>query len=426
MRAEIIAIGTELLLGETTDTNSTFIGQQLPRYGIDLLYVTVVGDNPARLREVLARAWERSDLTITTGGLGPTEDDVTRELIAEMLGETLIDDEAEGARLRRFFESRGRALLERNLKQARRVPSARFLPNPRGTAPGWWVERTQAQGERSARDQRRILVCLPGPPSEMHGMWRDHVAPELERRADAVLAIRTLKTTGLGESQVDELMSPLLKAANPGIGIYHRADGVHVRIGAKATTRAEAEALIAPAEAEARRLLGGHIWGSDDETLAGAVGRLLRERGLTLATMESATGGAIATALTDVDGSSEYFRGGIVSYQTEIKLSFGVPAALIAEHGLYSRETAVAMAQVARQRLGADLGLGLSGIAGPDPLEDQPPGTVHIALTDGDHVEYRAARLPYQGREAVKRRAVLQSLSMMREWALSSRPEASA
>lgn len=409
MRAEIIAIGTELLLGETTDTNSTFIGQQLPRYGIDLLWVTAVGDNRARLHEVLDRAWRRSDLTITTGGLGPTEDDVTREVIAEVLGEPLIDDEVEAERLRGYFEQRGRPLLQRNLKQARRIASARFLPNPRGTAPGWWVERTD-QG------RARVLVCLPGPPPEMQPMWRDHVAPELEQRATSVLAIRTLKTTGLGESQVDEWLSPLLQSANPGIGIYHRADGVHVRIGAKASTSAEAEALIQPAESEARRLLGRHIWGSDGETLAGAVSRMLLEHGLTLATMESATGGAIASALTDADGSSKTFRGGIVSYQTEIKIGFGVSPELIARHGLYSRETAVAMAEVARRRLDADLGIGLSGIAGPEVLEDQPPGTMHIAVTDGERVEYRVTQFPYQGRDATKRRAVLQALSMVREW----------
>ena len=412
MRAEIVSIGTEILLGEITDTNAAFIAGRLPAYGIDLLYVTQVGDNPGRLAEVLGRAWERSEIVFTTGGLGPTEDDITREVLAAALGEELHDDAEQEHMLRSFWRGRGRPMPERNMKQAQLIPSARALANPRGTAPGWWVER-----------DGRVIAVMPGPPAEMTRMWEHEVAPELARRAQAVLISRTLKTTELGESAVDELLSPLLATTNPSIGVYHRADGVHARIAAKAPTREQAEALIAPVEAEARRLLGGYLWGTDDTSLATAVGGLLRERGLTLALMESATGGAVADAITDVDGASDYFRGGLVTYATEAKLAMSVPAEVIEQHGVISRETAEAMAQAARRTLGADIGMGVTGVAGGSEVEGQPPGTMHIALAHDAGVEYVHWRY-YQGRVAAKRRAQQQALSLLRRHLLGLGPDA--
>lgn len=409
MRAEIISIGTELLLAETQDTNSHYLARQLPQFGIDLLYATQVGDNPERLHEVLARAWGRSDLTITTGGLGPTEDDLTRETIALVLGEQPTLDPDAAAKLREWFAERGQALLERNLKQAMRIPAARLLPNPRGTAPGWWVEREEPQGTR-------ILVVLPGPPAEMTAMWQAEAAPALEARARSILVTRTLKTAGLGESQVDETLSDLLDGTNPSIGIYHKRDGVHVRIGAKAPAREQAEALIAPLEALVRERIGAYVWGIDDDTLAAGVGRLLRGAGLTLGVMESATGGALASALTDPAGASDYFRGSHVTYATEAKIAAGVAAEVIERHGLYSRDTAEAMAQAARAQFGADIGIGLSGIAGTQQREGQEPGTMHIAVATPDGVTYRSPRrLMYQGREMAKHRAVTAALLLLRE-----------
>ena len=412
MRAEIVSIGTEILLGEITDTNAAFIAGQLPAYGIDLLYVTQVGDNPGRLADVLGRAWERSEIVFTTGGLGPTEDDITREMVAAAIGEELHADDEQERVLRSFWRGRGRPMPERNMKQAQLIPSARALANPRGTAPGWWVER-----------DGHVIAVMPGPPAEMTRMWEHEVAPELARRAEAVLVSRTLKTTELGESAVDELLSPLLATNNPSIGVYHRADGVHARIAAKAPTREQAEALIAPVEAEARRLLGGYLWGVDDVSLAAAVGALLRERGLTLALMESATGGAVADAITDVDGASDYFRGALVTYATEAKLAMGVPAEVIERHGVISRETAEAMAQAARRTLGADIGVGVTGVAGGSAVEGQPPGTMHIALAHETGVEYVHWRY-YQGRVVAKRRAQQQALSLLRRHLLGLGPDA--
>ena len=296
MRAEIISIGTEIMLGEITDTNASFIAAQLPQYGIDLLYVSQVGDNPGRMRELVERAWERSEISFLTGGLGPTEDDITREMVAAALGEEMSIDPAQERVLRERMERGGRRMPERNIKQAMVIPSARALPNPRGTAPGWWVERDGPSGSK------RVIAVMPGPPAEMNRMWEHEVAPELERRAQSVLVSRTLKTTGLGESAVDEMLSPLLSGANPSVGIYHRADGVHARISAKAATREQAWRLIRPVEEEARRILGPSIWGEDDESLTGAVGRTLHEGRLTLAVMESATGGAIGDAITNFEG----------------------------------------------------------------------------------------------------------------------------
>ncbi|MBM3140744.1 MAG: competence/damage-inducible protein A [Chloroflexi bacterium] len=411
MRAEIISIGTEILLGEIVDTNAAHIAAALPQFGIDLLYVSQVGDNPRRLEEVVGRAWGRSDYLFLTGGLGPTEDDLTRETIGKVLEEELYLDAEQERIVRGFFAGRGAATMpERNLKQAMLIPSARAIPNPRGTAPGWWVER-----------DGKVIVMMPGPPQEMTRMWEHEVAPELERRADSILVSRTLKTTGIGEGSVDEMLSPLLKGTNPSIGIYARADGVHARISAKALTREQAWHLIRPVEEEARRILGPSIWGVDDQSLASAIGQMLEEQGLTIGLMESATGGAVGNTLTDYEGASTYFKGSIVAYTAQAKVDLGVPAETLAMHGLVSRETAEAMAQAARARLHADLGLGITGIAGGEEVEGQPPGTMHIALADADGVEYSHSRY-YQGREAAKRRAVLQGLTLLRRY-LMARPQ---
>ena len=415
MKAEIVSVGTEILLGEILDTNAHYLAVRLPPMGIDLYYVSGVGDNLQRLAETIGRAHKRSDLVLITGGLGPTEDDLTREAIALSLDEEMYVDRDTEERLRSFFAARGFSFPERNVKQAMLIPSARAIPNPRGTAPGWWVER-----------DGRIIVAMPGPPSEMERMWEQEVAPELERRhPGAVLITRTLKTLGMGEGHVDEAVSPLLKSENPSIGVYARADGVHLRIAAKAATRDEALRLIEPVEAEVRRLLGAAVWGADGDLLEGVIGGLLRERGLTLATMESCTGGLLANTITNVPGSSAYFRGGLVSYATEMKIAWGVDPAIIEQHGVISAECAMAMARAARDRIGAGIGIGITGVAGPDPQDGKPPGSVHIGLAgvfdEPQSISYQFA----QGREAVKRRAVTTALTLLRRALLDWKGSAS-
>jgi len=279
----------------------------------------------------------------------------------------------------------------------------------------------------------RVIIAMPGPPGEMRRMWEAEVEPELRRRAGGlVLVSRTLKTSDVTEGLVDELLGELKHAANPTVSVYSRADGIQVRIAAKAVDRQAAEALIAPVEAEARRALGDAVWGADDDTLESVVGAMLRrahrqagERGLTLATMESCTGGLLASTITDTPGSSDYFKGGLVSYATEMKLAWGVSREVVETYGVISAECAREMARVARERLSADVGIGVTGVAGPDQQEGKPVGTIHIALDDGSGdarvVSYQFA----QSREMVKRRAVTTALSLLRRSLLQGRSTAS-
>ncbi len=414
MKAEILSIGTEILLGEIVDTNAAFIAARLPALGVDIYFKAVVGDNLDRLTETIGRARERSDIVICTGGLGPTEDDLTREAISAVLGETpSVDPELEAA-LRGFFERRGYAMPERNVKQCWLIPSARAIPNPRGTAPGWWVER-----------DGKIIIAMPGPPTEMTRMWEKEVAPELARRnPGSVLVTRTLKTAGIGEGNVDEMVSEQLKSTNPSIGIYARADGVHLRMAAKAPDEASAWRLIRPMEAELRRVLGPALWGADEDTFESVVGDMMKEHRLTLATMESCTGGLLASIITDVPGSSAYFLGGFVAYQTAMKIELGVDPAVVEEHGVISAECAREMARVARERREASVGVGITGVAGPDEQEGRPAGTIHIAV---DAIWAAPQVMSYtfaQGRTAVKRRAVTTALVLLRQSLLNYRPEA--
>ena len=407
MRAEIISIGTEILLADIQDTNSRFIASNLPALGIDLYYMHQIGDNLGRLQELIAIAMDRSDLVLCTGGLGPTEDDITREAIAAAVGEEpTIVPELE-ANLRAFFKRRGYPMPEKNVKQATVIPSGEAIPNPRGTAPGWWVEKDGT-----------ILVALPGPPAEMTGMWDNEVAPRLrERSTGTIIVSRTLKTIGIGEGTVDDTVGPLLTSTNPTIGVYAKRDGVHLRVTAKANTKAEASALIQPAEDRIRELFGSAVWGADDDTLQASVGALLKQQGLTIAVMESCTGGLLASTLTDVPGSSEYFKGGLVTYSEATKRQYGVPADVIEQHGVVSEETAAAMATAVRSELGADIGVGVTGVAGPEPHGGQPVGTTIIAL-ESPAGTASANYVFAQTREVIKARAVTTALLLVRRAAL--------
>ncbi|HEU5438313.1 MAG TPA: competence/damage-inducible protein A [Ktedonobacterales bacterium] len=409
MRAEILSIGTELLLGQIVDTNAAYLARELAGLGIDLFFVSQVGDNLDRLTETVRRAHERADIVIMTGGLGPTEDDLSREAIAAVLGETPSVDPRLEAELRGFFASRGIAMPERNLKQAWVIPSVTPLANPYGTAPGWWAEHNGS----------KVIVAMPGVPHEMRRMWEHEVMPRLESHLGAVLFTRILRVAGLGESSVEERLDELLHSANPTIATYAKRDAVDVRITAKAATDDAARALLAPVEARAREALGAHVFGVDRETPASVALDILIERGLTLATMESCTGGLLASAITDVAGSSAAFLGGLVSYATALKEQWGVPAEVIAAHGVISVETARAMARAAAAAVGASVGVGVTGVAGPDQQDDQPVGTVHIAIAsvasgaESERVSDTSQR--FRGdREEIKWRAAITALSLLR------------
>ena len=299
MRAEILSIGTELLLGQIVDTNAQYLASRLADLGIDCLYISTVGDNPARCRETLERALGRSDLVVSTGGLGPTEDDLTRETIAAVLGEEPVVDAILERELREWFAGRGIGMPERNRKQAWLIPSARALPNPNGTAPGWDVRK----GEKR-------IVAMPGVPREMTYMWEHHVEPTLA--AGAVLRSRTLKMLGIGESLAEEALGELVRSTTPTVVTKAKNDGVHVRITDKDTDAATMDARIADMEALVRERLGQYVWGTDDETLGSVIGHGLSERGWRLATAESLSGGDVARTLADSPGSASWYVRGFV------------------------------------------------------------------------------------------------------------------
>ncbi len=299
MRAEILSIGTELLLGQIVDTNAQYLASRLADLGIDCLYISTVGDNPARCRETLERALGRSDVVISTGGLGPTEDDLTRETIAAVLGEEPFVDATLERELREWFAGRGVQMPERNRKQAWLIPSARALPNPNGTAPGWDV-----------RKGHKRIVAMPGVPREMTYMWEHHVEPTLA--ADAVLRSRTLKLLGIGESLAEEALGELVRSTAPTVVTKAKNDGVHVRITDKDADAAAMDARIAAMEALVRVRLGQYVWGTDDETLGAVIGRGLSERGWHIATAESLSGGDVARALAESPGSASWYARGCV------------------------------------------------------------------------------------------------------------------
>jgi nicotinamide-nucleotide amidase len=369
MRAEIMSCGTELLLGHITDTNATYLAQSLAALGIDLYFVSQVGDNQGRIVETLQRAWQRSDLIIMTGGLGPTEDDLARESISALLGETMQVDPKLEADLRAMFARIGSRMPERNVKQATLIPSAQAIPNPVGTAPGWWVEK-----------DNRIIVAMPGVPREMYRMWEREVIPRLTPYTGGTIFTRILRVTGLGESAVEERLGSLTHSTNPTIATYAKSDAIDVRITAKAATVEEAERQVGDMEVQVRQILGYHVFGTDKETLASVVGDLLQTRQQTLGVMESITGGLLSSAITDVPSSAKHFIGGLVTYNADMKAQMGVSREILDQYGTVSEQTARAMAHAVRERLGTDFGLGITGVAGPEAQEGKPVGTTYIAV----------------------------------------------
>jgi nicotinamide-nucleotide amidase len=404
MKAEIISIGTELLLGEITDTNSAYLAGQLPLVGLDLHFISTVGDNQRRLVDTLHQAWQRSDIIITTGGLGPTQDDITREAIAEFLGEELTIDIALLKNLEELFRYYKIAMPASNIKQASVIPSAKIIQNPRGTAPGWWIER-----------DNRIIITMPGPPHEMQLIWIKEVLPKLQKKTEGTAIVsKTLKTFGLTEAEVDELASPFLPATNPTLATYAKSDGIHLRVTAKASSESKAQELIAQREADIRAVLGDHIWGVDSDTLEKIVGNLLTAKGLSLATMESYTGGFLANVITNVPESSKYFKGGLVAYTDEAEEAFGFDSQLISLYGTISAEIAEAMATTAREKLRTSIGVGITGVTGPMEMEGKPIGTIFIGIDDGQRRQNFAKNYP-GNRLQIKQRAVTSALFELRK-----------
>ncbi len=399
MKAEIISIGTELLLGDIVDTNSAYLASQLPLLGIDLNFMCTVGDNQGRLIETLKQAWQRSDIIITTGGLGPTEDDITRESIAQFLGEELSIDYILVEKFEELFRYFKREMPPSNVKQAMVIPSAEIVPNPRGTAPGWWV-----------KNGNRLIITMPGPPREMELMWTNEIVPRLQKMSsDAVIVSRTLKTFGLTEAEVDERSSRFLSSTNPTVGTYAKIDGVYLRITAKARTLNKAKKLIDEKDKDIRGILHDYVWGTDSDTLEGIIGNLLSSKKLTLATLESYTGGSLANVITNVPGSSKYFLGGLIAYSDTSRSTFDLDPKCLSSYGTVSAETCQAMATIARVKFGASIGVGLTGVMGPDEIEGKSIGTIFISLDDGQHKHSFAKNYP-GNRMQIKQRAVTSAL----------------
>jgi nicotinamide-nucleotide amidase len=405
VNCEVLAIGTELLLGQVIDTNSSWIGEQLALTGIDCVYQAKVGDNRDRIHTALVHALERADAVIVCGGLGPTQDDITRDVIAEVMGVALHRDDAIEAKIRAMFGSRGRDMPANNLRQADVPEGATVMAQQPGTAPGLICPLGD-----------KVIYAVPGVPYEMKEMVEGTVLADLARRAgvQAVIHSRTLRTWGQSESGLAEILADRIveldALGNPTIAFLASGiEGLKVRITAKADDDAEAEAILDAEEAVLWPLLGDWIFGRDGETMESVVLDLLRARGLTLGVAESVTGGLVTARLTDIPGSSEVLRGGVVAYASEVKFSvLGVP-----EGDVVTPKAAKAMADGVRRALGADVGLGVTGVAGPDLQEGQPVGTVHFGLALGDEVEAVTIRLPGD-RRRIRDFATISLLDLLR------------
>ena len=406
MIVETLAIGTELLLGQVVNTNATTIGSRLAQAGLDHFHQTVVGDNLDRAVSAIRLALSRADAVIVTGGIGPTKDDVTREVIGVATGLPLVFDEDYAETLRGWWVERGETMPDSNLRQAYNPEGAEMILNLKGTAPGVHLEH-----------EGTWIFSLPGVPAEMLPMMDDHVIPFLQGLSDlddAVVVSRMIRTWGESEAWVGELLDDLFEAGrNPTIAFLASAGEIKIRVTAKAATDESANALIAPVEKEIRRRMGPRVFGVDDDTVEQVVLMSLLERGWTVGTAESASGGLIAGKITSIPGSSAAFRGSVVAYNACLKQRLlGVPLSLIDEHGAVSEPVAEAMAVGAAELLGADCVIATTGAAGPDP-HDQAAGTMIVCVRTPELVRTRTLQLPGD-RERVRAYTVTAALHHLR------------
>ncbi len=401
MIVEVIAVGTELLLGQIVNTNASHIGAALAERGLDANFGQVVGDNHDRLTRSIELAIGRSDAVIITGGIGPTQDDLTREAVCAATGLEMEFSESYANHLREWWESRGRVMPESNLRQAQHPAGSELLMNPKGTAPGLAIKHNGT-----------LIYCVPGVPAEMEYLLERDVLPRLSAAAgkSSVLVSRLLRTWGQSESGVAETLDDVYRGStNPSLAFLASGGEIKVRITAKADNQAAADALIAPMESEVRERLGDSVFGVDDETIERVLLRLLTERGYTIATAESMTGGLVAAALTSLPGSSKVVRGGLVAYNSELKQTLlGIDDVST----VVTTETAEAMAEGGRRLLGADVVVSVTGSAGPDPME-KPPGTMVIGVATPDHTQAKELRM-VGDRERIRTYAATNALHFTR------------
>jgi len=406
LNAEIIAIGSEMLTPFRLDTNSLWLTERLNAMGIDVKLKTIVGDDEARLEETVRDAMKRSEIVIATGGLGPTEDDITRKIFARVLKRQLILEDAIIEKIRARFSRRNMPMPEINARQALIISGAQILGNNNGTAPGMLLTEGKC-----------TIVLLPGPPREMKPIFDASVAPVLKQRAgDMLIMRRTLSIFGLTESRVDELAAPIYtKYRNPSTTILFKDGQIELHLTAQSRNESEALKLLDELAGQLDEVLGEYIFSRRNETLEEVLGELLKLRGYTLATAESCTGGLLAGRITDVPGSSEYFLEGVVSYSNESKNDLlGVPKKWIKEHGAVSEKVAEAMASGIRKRAGSTFGIGVTGIAGPGGgSQEKPVGLVYIALSDDSQTTSRKFIFPGD-RQFIRTLSVNAALDMVR------------
>ena len=382
---EILSVGTELLLGNIANTDAQMLSQGLSELGLNVYYHTVVGDNPQRVREAVAIAKGRADIIITTGGLGPTCDDLTKNVLAESFGKKLVFHEESAQRIRSFFERMKRPMTENNLQQAMLPEGCTVLTNDWGTAPGCAFE---AEGTH--------VIMLPGPPSECRPMFHHRAVPYLQVLSEGVIASHTLKLFGIGESAVEAQLRDQMNAmTNPTLAPYAKEGECELRVTAKAPSDREAQALLKPTVEQVKALFGDKVYGVDVSSLEEVVEGLLKEKGLTIGVAESCTGGLMAKRLTDLPGASQVFKGGVVSYTNEVKANvLGVSPELLEEHGAVSAPVAQAMAEGARKALGCDIALSATGVAGPGSDDrGNEVGTMFVAIATAEGSYVRPLKL---------------------------------
>jgi nicotinamide-nucleotide amidase len=410
IKAEILAVGTELLMGQIANTNAQYISARLPDVGIGVYYHSVVGDNHERLKTALGLALSRSDLIIMTGGLGPTQDDLTKETVAEVLNRRLTPHQESLERLRSFFERLKRPMTENNLKQAQIPEGAIIIRNKNGTAPGCIIEEND-----------KVVMMLPGPPSEMRPMFEETVIPYLEERSGSRIVSRFLRIFGIGESAMEEAIKDLIEnQSNPTIAPYAKEGEIALRITARYPKDKTSEDIITPVEEEIRKRLGIKVYSSDNKGLDEVVADMLIKSCTTIAIAESCTGGLISARITEIPGISRVFNRGIISYSNQSKAEdLKVKQGTLEKFGAVSRETAIEMAAGVRNLSGTDLGLSVTGITGPDGgTPEKPVGLVYVALAYRDDVECKELRL-WGTRNRIRNVTSLHAFDMIRRKLIS-------
>lgn len=408
MIAELICVGTELLMGQILNTNAQFIAKELAPRGIDMYHQIVVGDNPQRLTEVVRTALSRADILLFSGGLGPTDDDLTKETVCNALGLELVLYDDEWQKILDYFESKGRTVASNNKKQAMFPPNAHILDNPNGTAPGCLIEK-----------DGKTIIFMPGPPRELCPMFVNHVIPYLQGKSGHLLYSREIRIFGMGESEVAQKLGEIFDSSNPTVAPYVKTGEVTLRVTAQCQTEQAGLLLVAPMVTRIKEILGDLVYSTDGETLALVCHNALIAQNKSLSVAESCTGGLLASAFVDIPNSSRYFIEGAVTYSNDAKLRrLGVRPSTLKKHGAVSAECAKEMAEGVRRTSNTELALSTTGIAGPDGGTDEKPvGLVYIALATPQGTSVKELRL-FGDRDRIRLTAVLNSLDMLRRYML--------